>query len=125
MSTTTGYRYNKPRSKTRNTVPTLTDQSAAKETDRNIIVQRYLQHGQVPTGKQPIYGDFSEFPTDLAGFLAQARSIQRLRGQLPVELQSLSINELLNMTTDELAAKLKKPEPEPATTPTAATTETK
>lgn len=106
------YATNKANARTRCVKPSLTDQSAAKETDRNIIVERYMVHGQAPgSGKQPMYGDFSNLPTSLAGFMSQARSLARLKKRLPPQLANMSQAELLALTPDKLTSILTPPEP--------------
>lgn len=116
------YAENKRRARTKTTTETLTDQSAAYETDRNVIVTRYMVHGQAPGAlKQPMYGDFSQLPTDLRGFIEQARSIKRLRNKLPEQLRNIDTDALLRLTPDEL----KKILTPPATTPAPKTEEIK
>ena len=106
------YAVNKVRSRTTNTQPSLTDQSAAKDTDRNVIVKKFMVHGQVPTGnKTPIYADFASMPKDLVGLLEQAKSIYRLKNQLPKDLRDLTLDALLALTPDEIKAKLTPPTP--------------
>lgn len=106
------YAFNKANSRTTNKRPTLTDQSAAKDTDRNVIVKKFMMHGQVPGGtKKPIFADFTHMPRSLQGFLAMAQSVPRLQERLPKELRDLTLNALLALTPEELQAKLKKPEP--------------
>lgn len=88
-----------------------TDQTAAKDTDRNIIVKRFLTHGQLPQGRKPgMYGDFSILPEDLQGFLAQAKSLQKHRQNLPKELRGMTTEELLALTPDELKDILTPPD---------------
>jgi len=108
------YQANKAKSRTKNTLPTLTDQSAAKETDRNIIVKKFMATGQAPVGNQGFYADMTHLPTDLQGFIRRARSIPNLRGKLPGPLRELSINQLLNLTPEQLREKLTPPAPPPA-----------
>lgn len=106
------YAINKLKSRTINKLPTLTDQSAAKDTDRNVIVKKFMIHGQVPSGtKPPIYADFTKLPRDLQGFLRQAQSVARLRKQLPPEFADLTMEAILKLTPEQIAEKLKKPEP--------------
>jgi len=105
------YAINKARSRTKNTKPSLTDQAAARETDRNVIVKRFMVSGQVPGGKQPMFGDFSILPNNLKDFIRIGKSLKDHRANLPPELRNLPLHELLALTTKELAEKLKKPEP--------------
>lgn len=104
------YRKNKELAVTHTTQPTLTDQSAAHETDRNVIMSRYMIHGQMPgSAKQPMYADFAALPGDLRGFLDHARSLKTLRGQLPTQLQKHSLEELLALTPEQLTTILTPP----------------
>lgn len=97
---------------TYNTEPTLTDQASARDTDINVIVQRYTQHGQVPaTMKKAMSGDFTDLPTSLRDLLEMGRQLQSHRRNLPEELQGIPIKELLTLTPQQLKEKLKKPEP--------------
>lgn len=109
------YYRNKTAAMTHTTKPTLTDQAAAHETDRNVIMSRYMIHGQMPgSAKQPMYADFAALPGDLKGFLDQARSLKTLRGQLPTQLQKHSMEELLALTPEQLTTILTPPAPPPA-----------
>lgn len=108
------YERNKAKSRTTTTKPTLTDQSQAKETDRNVIVNRFMKTGQVPPGRTGFYADMSHLPTDLKGFLDRARSIPNLKAKLPKALESLTLNELLALTPEQLREKLTPPAPPPA-----------
>lgn len=106
------YQRNKEASKTRNTDPTLTDQSAAREADINVIVGRFTKTGMVPVAKlQPMAGDYSQLPTDLRGFIETARGLHDLRRKLPLELRDHSIEKLLALTPDELTKILTPPAP--------------
>jgi len=106
------YESNKAASRTVNKRPTMTDQAAAKDTDRNVIVKKFMQHGQVPmSDKQPMYLDFTQMPEDLQGFLKQAQSVRGLRRQLPQELRDLTLDALMSLTPAQLREKLKKPDP--------------
>lgn len=108
------YALNKANSRTKNTEPSLTDQSQARETDINVIVGRFGVSGQMPgTGANPMYGDFSNFPEDLRTMIETARSIDRLRGNLPDALKKKSIEELMALTPDELTNILTPPAPTP------------
>lgn len=100
--------------KYKNTDPSLTDQSQAHETDINVIVGRMGIGGTVPgNAQQPMYGDFTELPTDLRGFLEQARQLETLREQLPKELRGQKLEELLSMTPEQVAKLLTPATPEP------------
>jgi hypothetical protein len=111
-----GYYYdNKKRSKTVNKKPSRTEQSMAKDTDINTIVQRFAQTGQAPGAPaNPIWADFSELPTDLRGFIEMGRSIRQLTSKLPEQLRGIPHNELMSLTPDELQAKLNPPAQQPA-----------
>lgn len=60
---TSNYRHDRTRSQrfaTNNTLPSLTQQSDADETDINIIVKKYVKGAGLPNvTQQPIYGDFT------------------------------------------------------------------
>lgn len=105
------YQENKARAKTKNTEPTMTDQSAARETDINVIVQRYAVHGTMPgSAQQPISGDFTELPTDLRAMIEKTREVADLRKKLPKELRSMTMPELMALTPEQLKNKLTPPE---------------
>jgi len=106
------YQRNKALARSHRTQPTETDQSQIHETDRNIIVQRYLVHGQAPGArKQPLYADFSQLPSSLGGFLAQARDLEKLRKKLPKELANMTMQQLMSIDARELARILTPPDP--------------
>lgn len=110
------YAFNKAMSRTRTVTKSKTDQSQAKETDINIIINRFLKTGNRPlAAKQPIAGDFSRLPRDLRGFIHQARSIKRLRDQLPDALKEKTVDELMSLTADELKKILAPPADSPPT----------
>lgn len=109
------YALNKANSRTVNKQPTKTDQSQARETDINVIVGRYGIGGTVPgPGGQPITGDFTELPQDLRGFIEKGRELEKLRADLPKELQTKTTEELLALTPAELTTILTPPAPPPA-----------
>lgn len=99
--------------RTRTTTPTMTDQSEAAGTDINIVLGHMLATGHPPREKEPIYGDFSELPEDLRGFIHQARSIGRRRTQLPPQLREMPVSELLALTKERLSEILTPPAPKP------------
>lgn len=105
------YASNKLKAKTRNTRPTMTDQSHARETDINVIVERLAISGTLPQGKTPIYGDFSKLPTDLRSMIEMGRRMKALHRRLPDVLQGLTNEQLLALTPEQLAAKLTPPAP--------------
>lgn len=93
--------------RTRSTKPTLTDQSQAQGTDINVVIGHMLATGQPPGEATPVYGDFTELPEDLRGFIERSRSLKNLHGKLPPQLKSLSLMELLKLTPDQLTQILK------------------
>lgn len=108
------YQRNKARAIYRNTEPTMTDQAGAKETDINVIVGRFMVSNQLPTtGQEPIYGDFTNLPEDLRGFIETAQSLAEKRAELPEALRDMPIEELLALTPEELTNKLTPPAPTP------------
>lgn len=106
------WRKNKAAAVFNNKEPTLTDQAAAKDTDLNVIVDQFLVHGQAPgAAKDPIYGDFSGMPNNLRDAIETSRKAAYHKSRLPKELQSLSIDELLALTPEDIRKRLTPPEP--------------
>lgn len=100
---------------TRSTKPSLTEQSMANDTDINIIMRAQHITGYAPgSAKPPVYGDFSELPRDLKGFINLGRSLSVLVNRLPPELRGMKRDELLALTPAEIASKLEKPAIPPA-----------
>ncbi|WNK14887.1 MAG: internal scaffolding protein [Microvirus sp.] len=97
---------NQHKGRTVNTEPTLCDQSQANQTDINIILNQFLKTGQAPGTANPIYGDFTQIPTDLRGFIEMGRSMNTLRSQLPEQLREIPPTVLFNMTDAEILAKI-------------------
>jgi len=99
---------------TTNTDPTMTDQSGSDDTDINLIIKRYGVYGTAPGAATPQqYGDFADLPTDLAEGIKLIRSQKDLVGKLPPELQTMSIEELMTLTHDQLTEILAPPAPTP------------
>lgn len=114
----TTYQQRKEKAKYRPTKPTKTDQSQAKDTDVNLIVKRYAVSGTVPGNTStPMYGDFTKLPRDFRGLIEQARSIEKLRGELPEQMQNLTIQDLVEMDNAALVKYL-TPADKPADKPT-------
>lgn len=111
------YKENKAAAVTFNTEPTKTDQSLAANTDINIIVTQFLRTGQVAHQQEPIYGDFTELPEDLRGMIELGRSIKSHKDALPPQLKGIPLEELVNMTNEQINDKL-KPADKPADKPT-------
>lgn len=106
---------NKELAVTRDTTPTLTDQSQAKDSDINIIIKLMGHTGTVPGAKgEPMGGDFTGLPTDLRGFIEKAREINTLQRALPPQLNGKTLDELVKLTPDELKQIL-TPAPTPPT----------
>lgn len=108
----------------KNTEPTQTDQSAAATTDLNVIINQFLKTGQSSSRGNPAYGDFSELPTDLRGMIDQAKTMKALQRQLPPQLKDMRLDELINLTPQDLArilAPAEKPADKPADKPTETT----
>lgn len=112
------YAANKISSRTRNNgKPSLTDQSQAKDTDINIIVNRFLKTGTAPGAPvAPIHGDFTELPQDLRAFIETSRTIHKHRNRLPEQLRNMPVDELMRLTPDALARILAPPATPPAPT---------
>lgn len=80
------------------TKPSLTEQHFKDECDINNIVAQYQQTGVMPSGdRQPLFGDFSEFPQDLQAsqaffdeaaerFMQLSSDIRKRFGNDPVQL---------------------------------------
>lgn len=97
-----------------NTDPSLTDQSQARETDINVIVGRMGIGGTVPgNAQEPMYGDFTVYPKDLRGFIEMGRKLDSLRESLPEQLRGQKLEELLQMTPEQVVKLLNPPAPEP------------
>ena len=96
--------------RTENNEPTLTDQSAAKATDINIIVNQFLRTGQQPAGRQKHYADFTELPTDLRGFIEMGRSIAKHQAELPEQLREIPVEYLVRMSNEQINAMLTPPD---------------
>lgn len=99
-----------------NTEPSLTDQSQARETDINVIVGRFIKTGQAAVPGSPMYGDFSQLPSDLRGFIHTAQRLDEYRSHLPQELAEMTTEDLLRLTPAELTAKLQPHANEPTNT---------
>lgn len=109
------YQLNRLKAQTKTTKPTLTDQSAAKDTDINIIVKQFLGTGQAPgNAQQPMHEDFTQYPEDLRGFIEAARKLPDHIGKLPPELKGLTLEQLTTSQTTALLTTLVKPAPTPA-----------
>lgn len=109
------YERNKAASRIRNSGKSMTDQSQAEATNINVIVRRFM--GQLPPPRaMPMTGDFTNFPTDLRTAIELAKSMRQAKARLPQQLRSLSDDELLKLSADDIAAKL-KPADKPADTP--------
>lgn len=99
---------------TKTTQPTLTDQSAANDTDLNVIVKQFLKTGTAPGNPgQPMFEDFTQYPEDLRGFIECAQSIKDHYGRLPEKLQVMDMNQLLSLTPEQLTDILKPDAPKP------------
>lgn len=104
------YARNKERAITRNTDPSLTEQSMAKDTDINVIVGRFSITGRVPGAQgQPMSGDFTQMPDDLRGFIEAAKEMKEHRNRLPEQLRDLPMDKLLALTPSEITNILTPP----------------
>lgn len=112
------YAINKQRAIYRDTTPTLTDQAGADASNINIIVGQQLITGYAPGApKPPLFGDFSNFPRDLRETLELSQAAKSIRNQLPVELRNVPIEDLLQLTTDDLTRILTPPKPKEPNAP--------
>lgn len=110
------YRINKERAKFRTTKPSKTDQSAAKDTDVNVIMKQYNITGMIAGSKiQPQFGDYTQ-ARDLKGMLDLQRNLRTNHASLHAKLQELPLDELFALTeqqiTDILAPPAQPPVPE-------------
>lgn len=104
------YRTNKERAKTRNTEPTMTEQSQARDTDINVIVGRFLKTGTAPGAPaEPMYGDFSQYPDNFREMIELADTLNSRRAQLPDALKNMALEELLALTPEALTNILTPP----------------
>lgn len=103
------YMERRERLRTRSTMETATDQSEASNTDINVVIGYMLKTGQPPGDAKPMYGDFTELPTDLRGFIEMARSMNRHRNRLPEKLRNMSVADLTALTREQLGEILKPP----------------
>jgi len=105
------WKRNKEAAITRDDTPTLCDQSQAKDADINIIIKMLGKTGTAPgAAGEPIYGDFTQLPRDLRGFIEKGRELQRLQGALPPQLKGKPITELMELTYEDMQ-KILTPEP--------------
>lgn len=108
------YYENRERARTINNKPTLTDQSAAKDTDFNVIINQFLTTGRAPgPAVPPIFGDFTNLPNDLRGFIETARTINDMHKELPDKLRALSVQNLMTLTNEQIVAIMNPPQPKP------------
>lgn len=63
-----------------------------------------------------MYEDFTDLPRDLRGYIEQARGLEDLRERLPEQLKTQKLEELLQLTPQQIHGLL-FPQP-PAPTPT-------
>lgn len=107
------YARNKARAITRNTDPSLTEQSMAKDTDINVIVGRFRISGRVPGAQgQPMSGDFTQMPDDLRGYIEAAKGMKQHWNGLPEKLRNLPMDKLLALTPSEITNILTPPRQE-------------
>lgn len=112
------YEENKRRAVTVDNTPSLTDQSAADDTDLNVIVRQYLTQGTARGNPEnATYGDFTQLPTDLRGFIELGRTLQDTIEELPLALRATPLDELVQMTNEQIARILTPAEPVKPTEP--------
>lgn len=108
----TKWKDNKARAVTWPDPVSAADQSAAQETDINVIVAKMGITGTVPGAPlEPMYGDWTQFPTDLREFIETARTIDSLKEKLPEQLKGKTTEEIIAMTPEALAELLKPADP--------------
>lgn len=85
--------------------PSMTEQHFKDECDINFIVKRFEETGILPEGnRQPLFGDFTDFPTDLASSMAKYNEAQERFMELPANLRKEFDNDpvkLLAFLNDE------------------------
>lgn len=70
------------------TEPSMTEQHFKEECDINTIVARYQETGVLPSGnREPLFGDFAEFPQDLQSSQAYFDDAHERFMQLPAQLR--------------------------------------
>lgn len=68
--------------------PSMTEQHFKDECDINSIIAKYKQTGILPVGdRQPLFGDFAEFPTDLQSSMKMYDEAQERFLQIPSEIR--------------------------------------
>jgi len=107
---------------TENTQKSLTDPSFAKDTDVNLVVNKYIKTGQLPLNGPGMFADVSEIP-DLPQALQAMNNAQELFNNLPDKVKKRfgnSPNELVNFMLDASNSQeaiqlglLKLPAPQP------------
>lgn len=108
------YKRNKAAAIFNSNKPTKTDQSQASTTDINVIVTQFLRTGHSPGQQQPIYGDFTEFPPDLQTMFQLASSVKEKIAALPIELQGLPLEQLAQLTPEDINTILANRENKPS-----------
>lgn len=78
---------------TKNTEPSLCEESHATETDINVIMSRYERTGQLPQVLgQPLFGDFTEMP-DYRQAVTQIRQAEEAFLEVPAKVRALFGND--------------------------------
>lgn len=96
---------------TKNSMPTMTDQSQADDTNVNVIVKKMSITGPRTGPGNAQYGDYSTLPSHLRGWIELGRSLDTNRQQLPPQLQNLPLTDLLTLSPDQIDAILNPPKP--------------
>lgn len=98
--------------RTTNNKPSLTDQSAARDTDINVIVQKFGISGVAPgPSREPVWGaDLTGLPTDLRDAIEAARSAAQIRQHLPPQLRDRPIEELAALTVEQIQTIITPPD---------------
>lgn len=104
--------------RTTNSGNSLTDQSQANDTNINVILQKYGVTGVARgTTNAPEWLDHTELPKDLREAFDMAKRANEMKNKLPEQLRKRPIEELLNLTPEEVNAILNPPVPTPAAPP--------
>lgn len=112
------YRKNKLAAIFRNTEPSKTDQSQARDTDVNHIIQQFKRSQIAPQQHDPgFYADLLDTPEDLRGVIEMSRSVHTIRKRLPAALREKPIEELLMLSEEDIKRIVAPPAPSPAPKP--------
>jgi len=91
-----GYYYqNRTHARTVNNEPSLTEQSMARDTDLNIIVEKFKITGRVPSAQHNPSRATSPTSRTTSGDSSKPQKHQDCRAKLPPQLREMPIEQLL------------------------------